>query len=169
MNQSKQKIYMRKLMPVLAVVFLLAGGCKKDGCPENNDVAPAAEEQMVAAYLTANNITATKHKSNMYYQVITPGTGGTPSQCSTVQVAYVGKLTTGAIFDQSTNYVYSLQGLIPGWMQGIPLIQKGGSIRLFIPPSLGYGNVDVIDPVTKNVDIPANSVLVFDINLVNYQ
>ena len=161
---------MRKLMPVLAVIMLLAGGCKKEAdCPQNNDVAPAAEGQLVADYLSANSISATKHKSNMYYQVITPGSGGSPSQCSTVQVAYVGKLTTGATFDQSANQVFSLQGLIPGWMQGIPLIQKGGSIRLFIPPTLGYGNIDVTDPVTKNVVVPANSILIFDISLVNFQ
>jgi len=160
---------MRKLVTGLMLIMLLAVGCKKDSdCPENNDVAPAGEEQLVVEYLTANNISATKHKSNMYYQVITPGSGGSPSQCSTVQVTYVGKLTNGKEFNPLTTQVFSIQGLIPGWMQGIPLIQKGGKIRLFVPPSLGYGSQERKD-ANGNIVIPANSVLIFDIDLVNYQ
>jgi FKBP-type peptidyl-prolyl cis-trans isomerase FkpA len=146
-------------------------GCKKSGgCPENNAVAPAAEGQKVQDYLTTNSITATKHKSNMYYQIITPGTGGSPNQCSTVLVNYTLKLTNGTTVPQgSGDHAFNLQGLIPAWIQGIPLLQKGGSIRLFVPPSLGYGGTDQIDPITKNVTIPANSILIFDINLVDFQ
>ena len=161
---------MRKLMLGLVVLMLTISGCKKDAdCPENNAVAPAAEEQMVKDYLTAKGISATKHKSNMYYQVVNAGSGGAPNQCATVEVNYKLSLTNGNVVPQpTTNQVFNLQGLIPAWIQGIPLIQKGGSIRLFTPPSLAYGAQAQRD-ANGNITIPANSVLIFDINLINFQ
>jgi FKBP-type peptidyl-prolyl cis-trans isomerase FkpA len=159
---------MRKLVAGLALIVLMATGCsKKSECPEENTVAPAAEEQMVKDYLAANNITATKYKSNMYYQVLTAGTGGSPNPCSTVSVAYTGKLTDGHIFDSSPNSAFNLQGLIKAWIQGIPLIQKGGSIRLFVPPSLGYGNQSITDKSGRV--IPGGTLMIFDISLFDFQ
>ncbi|HTE27390.1 FKBP-type peptidyl-prolyl cis-trans isomerase [Flavitalea sp.] len=159
---------MRKLVAGLALILLMSTGCnKKSECPENNDVAPAVEEQMVKDYLTANGITATKYKSNMYYQILTPGTGAFPNQCSTVEVGYNLKLTNGNTIPQSPgNQVFNLQGLIPAWIQGIPLVQEGGSIRLFAPPSLAYGSQPQRD-ANGNITIPGNSVLIFDINVVD--
>ena len=159
---------MRKLVAGLAVILLMSTGCsKKTECPEENTVAPASEEQMVKDYLTANNLTATKYKSNMYYQVLTPGTGGAPNACSTVSVAYTGKLTDGHIFDSSPNAAFNLQGLIKAWIQGIPLIQKGGSIRLYVPPSLGYGNQSITDKSGRV--IPGGTLMIFDISLFDFQ
>ena len=161
---------MRKLVAAISLIVLIASGCKKDDdCPANNAVAPASEEQMVKDYLTANGISATKHQSNMYYQVLTPGSGAFPNQCSTVEVNYTLKLTNGSTVEQpTTNQVFNLQGLIPAWIQGIPLVQKGGTIRLITPPSLAYGSQPQKDR-NGNITIPANSVLIFDIRLVNFQ
>jgi len=164
-----KKPNMRKLLLSLVIVlFVLAGCSKKSECPEENTVAPAAEEQMVKDYLNSKGITtATKYKSNMYYQVLTPGSGGSPNACSIVSVAYVGKLTDDYVFDQSAGSSFELQGLIKGWIQGIPLIQKGGSIRLFLPPSLAYGNQTITD--SKGRVIPGGTMMIFDINLLNFQ
>jgi FKBP-type peptidyl-prolyl cis-trans isomerase FkpA len=161
---------MRKILLGLTAIVLLSTGCfKKDtGCDESKVIAPTSEEQAIVDYLAANSITATKHKSNMYYQIVTPGTGGSPNQCSSVLVNYTGKLTSGAQFDQGNGMAFNLQGVISGWTQGIPLIQKGGSIRLFVPPTLGYGNVDAEDE-NGNVIIPAGSILIFDVTLTDYQ
>jgi FKBP-type peptidyl-prolyl cis-trans isomerase FkpA len=160
----------RSVVLLLCVVLAMTGCKKSGGCPENNAVAPAAEGQLVQDYLTTNSISATKHKSNMYYQIVTPGTGGSPNQCSTVLVKYSIKLTNGStVPNQPTdNIAFNLQGLIPAWIQGIPLLQKGGSIRLFVPPSLAYGSQQQTD-ANGNVTIPANSILIFDINLVDFQ
>ncbi|MET0243107.1 MAG: FKBP-type peptidyl-prolyl cis-trans isomerase [Flavitalea sp.] len=159
---------MRKLLVAVAAIIVLGTGCKKSGeCSEDNTVAPQSEGDAIAAYLQTNGITATKFKTNLYYQIVTPGSGGSPNPCSTVQVAYRGTLTNGNKFDESTNLTFSLQRLIKGWIQGIPLIQKGGAIRLFVPPSLGYGSADVKDGGV--VIIPGNSILIFDITLINFQ
>jgi FKBP-type peptidyl-prolyl cis-trans isomerase FkpA len=58
--------------------------------------------------------------------------------------------------------------LIIGWQKGLPLIKSGGSITLFIPPSLGYGNQDIRNS-SGAVIIPANSNLKFTIDLVSVQ
>ncbi len=169
---------MKKLLVslILAVtffgfIFLYSCNKKSDQCSatSSNVTAPQNEIDSVKKYLDANSITATLHSNGFYYTILTPGTGATIANlCSEVTVTYVGKLKDGTIFDQTTGgqtASFQLQQVILGWQKGLPLIAKGGSIRLYIPPTLGYGNADV-----KNngvVVIPANSILIFDIQLVD--
>lgn len=168
----QKRLFMRGIASVILCVALLSTGCFKQGndCPYSlrNITAPASEEQAVLSYLTANNITATKHGSNLYYEVVTPGTGATPQMCSSVLIKYNGKLSNGTLFDNQENAIYTLGSLIEGWKIGLSLIKKGGQIRLYIPPTLGYGNVDVKDN-NGTVIIPANSILIFDIVLKDVQ
>src|SRR5574343_51517 len=159
---------MRGISLFLVSVLVLASSClKKDtGCSYSvsGKTAPASEEQAVLTYLSNNSITATKHSSGMYYQILSPGTGTGPNLCSNILINYSGKLTNGNVFDSQNNAVFVLGSLIEGWKIGLPMLKKGGQIRLFIPPTLGYGATDVKDP-SGNVIIPANSVLIFDITL----
>jgi FKBP-type peptidyl-prolyl cis-trans isomerase FkpA len=148
----------------------LSVGClkKESGCQyaQSNLIAPASEEQAVKDYLAANNISAIRHSSAMYYEIILTGNSGlTPNLCSQIVSNYSGRLMNGNIFDQQPNAVFVLGSLIEGWKKGLPLIQKGGHIKLYIPPSLAYGDVDVKENGT--VIIPANSVLIFDITLID--
>ena len=157
---------------LISVLFFSTTSClKKDsGCSYSlsNKVAPSAEEQAVLSYLTTNSITATKHSSGMYYQILSPGAGTGPNLCSNILINYSGKLTNGNVFDSQNNAVFVLGSLIEGWKIGLPLLKKGGQIRLFIPPTLGYGATDVKDQ-SGTVIIPGNSVLVFDITLTDLQ
>jgi len=164
---------MRKLLLCLLVVVLLTPSCFKadNGCSftDNNIVAPASEQADVESYLSANGITtAQKHSAGFYYAIINPGAGAKPNLCSIINVAYTGTLTSGAVFDQQQALSFQLGSLIEGWRKGLPLIQKGGTIMLYLPPSLGYGNADV-----KNsqgvVVVPANSILIFEVNLLDVQ
>ena len=165
---------MRVLVAVLFLSATLLTGCFKSdtGCPYSNSskIAPANEEQALSSYITANGITAVKHGSNMYYQIITTGTGtASPQLCSNIQISYTGQLTNGNVFDSQNNVVFTLGSLIEGWKYGLPLIKKGGKIKLYIPPSLGYGSTDVKDQNTGNIIIPANSILIFEITLTDFQ
>lgn len=155
-----------------AVAAVLLSGCLKtnednrtctyDACALK---APAAEIESVKAYLTQNNINATQHCSGMFYAIDSAGTGKTPTPCALVAIRYKGMLTNGSVFDQSANRAeLALSQLIPGWINALPLIKEGGGIRLYIPPTLGYGNRDVRDNA-GNVLIPANSVLIFEVRL----
>lgn len=162
---------MRKLLViVLAVGFFV--GCKKqeavnectyDACAVK---APASEIQAVQTYLQNNNITATQHCSGMFFQIDSAGTGQTPDACSYISVRYRGMLTNGSVFD-STNtptQFFPLANTIRGWINGVPLIKEGGSVHLYIPPSLGYGSEGVKDR-NGNTVIPGNAILVFDVKL----
>ena len=74
---------------------------------------------------------------------------------------YNGTLLDGTKFDGNDNFNYPLSSLIPGWQEGIPYFGKGGKGILLIPPHLGYGD-------RPNGDIPANSILRFDIELFDF-
>ena len=164
---------MRMISVCLLSLLVLTSGCfKKDnGCPftDSNVVAPASEVTAVQNYLSANAITnTTQHPAGFFYHIKSSGSSPNPSVCSLVNTGYVGKFTNGNVFDQQTSFTYQLSSLIEGWKKGLPLIGKGGSITLYIPPSLGYGAVDVRDGQGQVV-IPANSILIFDIDLIDVQ
>ncbi len=157
---------------LLAVVMVISfSGCLKDEEPKQNceyDAcafkAPASEILEVENYLASNNITtAVQHCSGAYYIIENEGTGSIPNVCSFINANYVGKLTNGTIFDQGTfQQPLQLGQLVRGWVNTIPLIKKGGKMRMFLPPSLGYGN-------QANGPIPANSILIFDLELTYVQ
>ncbi|HEY0678509.1 MAG TPA: FKBP-type peptidyl-prolyl cis-trans isomerase [Chitinophagaceae bacterium] len=159
---------MMKFSWCLLLLGVLLSGCLKSdkGCPytESGIIAPASEQQQVEAYLAANNLTAVKHASGMYYQIVNPGSAVKPELCSVVTVGYLGKLANGTVFDQQNIISFDLGRVIEGWKKGLQLIQKGGVIKLYIPPTLGYGAYDVKD-ANGTVVIPANSMLIFDIEM----
>lgn len=145
------------------VMMLITGmvACKKDEdrkCPEVTIAAPASEVENLRTYIQANNITAVEDARGFFYSIDAPGSGTKPTVCSEVSVDYIGKLTNGSVFDSGNNKSFYLSDLITGWQEGIPLIAPGGSITLYLPPSLAYGSA-------ATDDIPANSNLIFQINL----
>lgn len=155
------------LLPACAalIVFIIYSSCRvvDNGCGYELDPAikaPDSEIVRMDKYISDSSIAnATKHSSGLYYQILNPGTGNYPTQCNLVGVTYTGKLINGSVFDaSSTNIFYSLKDLIFGWRIGLPLIKSGGVIRLYVPPSFGYGQTPV-------GSIPKNSILVFDVNL----
>jgi FKBP-type peptidyl-prolyl cis-trans isomerase len=102
-------------------------------------------------------------KEGFYFKINTTGANTDhPTICSNVVVKYKGTLTNGTKFDENTTGIsFPLSNLIIGWQEGIPLISIGGKITLYLPPSLGYGAV-------AQQNIPANSILIFDIELVSF-
>jgi FKBP-type peptidyl-prolyl cis-trans isomerase FkpA len=165
-----------RMQKIVSFAFLTVSLCffscfKKDtGCSYSNQTvsAPISEQQVVKKYLDSVGVSATFDPSGFYYSVVGAGSGTPPSVCSKIMVSYSGQLIDGSVFDQETDALFTLGGLIPGWKQGLPHISKGGEIKLYIPPSLGYGS----QPLYNNngvVVVPANSILIFDINLVNVQ
>ena len=101
--------------------------------------------------------------SGLQYKVIEEGTGAKPTIDNTVVVHYEGQLINGQIFDSSRQRgqpaEFGLGQVIRGWTEGLQLMKEGGKTRLFIPSELGYGPGG-----TGN--IPANAVLIFDVELI---
>ena len=151
---------MKKYFLLLSLLIIGFSSCKNDGF--NAAKQAATDDSLIRAYISANNITATKDPSGLYYSVITPGTGDYPVASSSVSVIYTGKLLNGSVFAPTSPLTSPLSQLITGWQIGIPHINAGGSILLLIPSALGYGNS------SPGAGIPANSVLVFTINLTGF-
>lgn len=151
---------MKQIFLAFFALTIIGLSCKKDtqDCGTVNTTAPASEVEALRQYLDTNNITATEDPRGFFYIIQNAGSGNKPTICNAVQVGYTGKLTNGTVFDSSAGVSFYLSGLIPGWQEGIPLIAPGGSITLYLPPSLGYGGAAV-------GSIPANSILIFDISL----
>ena len=158
----------KKLIFILPVLLFMIGCSKSDiPCPyvEPSTVAPTSEINTLQSYLTIPHPNAIQHPSGFFYEITSPGTGtATASVCSNVSVKYSGYLISdGSKFDENlTGITFTLGSLIVGWQKGIPLIKAGGSITLYLPPSLAYGSNAV-------GSIPPNSYLMFVIQLDNVQ
>lgn len=153
--------YMKRTLLLLSLAIasiFTACGKQESGCQPKT---PASEKADMTAFCTANGINYTEHTSGIFYQIITQGSGPTPSVSNTVSTVYTGKLLNGNIFDATANPVsFPLSGVIEGWKLGIPLIQKGGRILLVIPSALAYS-------CAGSGSIPANSPLFFDVTLTD--
>jgi FKBP-type peptidyl-prolyl cis-trans isomerase FkpA len=157
----------RVLIFVLPVVLLYA--CGKGNQAANCDLvmgSPSTVELTnVEAYLSLKGITATRDPRGFYYNIPAPGYGTEyPNLNSTVTVRYKGELTNGQVFDSTagaTTISFPLRNVILGWQYGVPLARKGAVVNLYLPPSLGYG-------CSATGDIPANSILIFRVEMVNF-
>lgn len=128
-------------------------------CCTSND--PAQNLQDSQAFLEANkNLTGIQTTaSGLQYLVVAPGSGGKPADGGSVTVAYRGTLPNGQVFDPGKSQIkFSLNGVIDGFSEGLKLMPIGAYYRLYVPPELGYGAVQV-------GGIKPNSALIFDVVL----
>jgi FKBP-type peptidyl-prolyl cis-trans isomerase len=125
----------------------------------------AYEDFTIVKYLESKALTGfTKTTTGLYYKIGQPGTGSPITADSTIVANYTGKLLNGVIFDRAvagSEATFKLNSLVKGWREGIPLIKQGGSIRLIIPSTLGYG-LDGSSP-----SVPAFSALDFEITVTD--
>ena len=102
--------------------------------------------------------------SGLQYIIEVPGNEVKPGPQDTVEVNYRGCLLDGKQFDSSYDrgetIKFPLNGVIPGWTEGLQLIGEGGKEKLWIPFNLVYGGRDM------GPDLPAYSTLVFDVELI---
>ena len=138
------------------------------------DKQKGVDEKVIQDYLAKNGLTAKAQKtdSGVYYIVTQPGSGPTPKPGEMVTVHYTGKLLDGKVFDSSrTNpqsggkpaqFQLGVGMVIPGWEEGVSKLHKGEKATLVIPSTLAYGP-------RGNQGIPPNSVLLFDIELLDIQ
>lgn len=102
--------------------------------------------------------------SGLQYIVEKEGTGKTPGPNDVVKAHYKGTLINGQQFDSSIERgqpaEFPVNGVIKGWTEALQMMKVGGKVKLFIPPDLAYG------PAARP-GIPANSVLLFDVELLD--
>lgn len=104
--------------------------------------------------------------SGLQYKVITEGTGDNPKPEDVVEVHYTGKLIDGTVFDSSVErgqpVKFPLNGVIPGWTEGLQLMKPGAKYMLYIPSSLAYGD-------RGTGPIPGGATLIFEVNLLSIE
>lgn len=102
--------------------------------------------------------------SGLQYKVIAPGDGGVrPSDNEVVLITYKGMLTDGSTFDEAAQPTpMPVAGVVPGFAEGLKLMPRGATYRLWIKPGLGYGE-------RAAGPIPAHSILVFDLKLLDFK
>ncbi len=105
-------------------------------------------------------------ESGLQYQVIEEGSGITPDANDTVKVHYIGKTIDGETFDSSVDRdepaSFPVNGVIPGWTEGLQLMEEGAKYKLFIPTDLAYGT-----RVRSGGKIEPNEALIFEVELLD--
>lgn len=135
------------------------------------------DEADIQAYLSKNNVKTVKGRAGTYVEVLQPGSGPNIDSTNVVYVNYTGRTLNGAKpFDSNTDPAYQHveplpvnftsdptlgTSVIPGWMDGLQMLNKGAKARFYIPSELGYGQRGMLP------DIAPNSVLVFDVEVVD--
>ncbi|MFW2475971.1 MAG: DUF3472 domain-containing protein [Sediminibacterium sp.] len=117
----------------------------------------------IAEAVKAGKIDTTGSIESVYYHILSQGTGEYVSVTDTVTVHYKGSLLSdGSIFDKTRDKpaTFPLRRLIRGWQLALPKCRVGGKVRVIIPSAQAYGIR------TRSKDIPPNSILVFDIEVV---
>ena len=117
-----------------------------------NPIVPAAQRTCTS-----------RTPSGLGYTMLRPAPGAMPAASDVVLVNYIGYLaTTGAVFDQGMRSPLPVNGVIPGFSQGLQMLGRTGIARFCIPAAMGYGT-------RASGPIPANADLVFQVELVDYK
>lgn len=126
---------------------------------------PPSKRALERAFLeeNANKPGIVTTKSGLQYLILKEGEGTEhPKYRNTIRIHFHGSLIDGTVFESTLNRAHPmtmrLENLIPGWTEGIKLMNVGDKYRFYIPSKLGYGS-------SKTGIIPAYSVLIFDIEL----
>lgn len=153
------------LAAVLAALCLPLAACEKGTDPKVAAANLSAGEAFLAKNKTAPGVVTLA--DGLQYKVVTSGPPGgrSPKVRDEVKVHYEGKLLTGEVFDSSFERgapaTFPLRGLIPAWVEVIPMMKPGDEWILWAPAKLAYGDQD-------KGPIPANSVLEFRIQLIDF-
>jgi FKBP-type peptidyl-prolyl cis-trans isomerase len=167
MNTTSTAIAVALAVVVIGLIFIFPGFSPFDLSPQQ----PAAQLQETTTTNQDQTSTTTTMSDVTQLQITdqTVGTGAVAEAGDSVTVNYVGSLTNGQVFDASANhgttgFTFTLGAgqVIAGWDQGVAGMKVGGKRTLVIPPAMGYGS-RAVGP------IPADSTLVFQVELVNVQ
>ena len=129
--------------------------------------APTSSATPTKSDSFTDSVCLTTLSDGLQYGDLIAGTGPTPIKGQRITAQYTGWLTNGTLFDSSRqsgrtpfSFAIGTNAVIKGWDEGIITMHVGGKRRLVIPPALGYGG-------TANGPIPANSTLVFEVELLS--
>ncbi|MBF9238822.1 FKBP-type peptidyl-prolyl cis-trans isomerase [Hymenobacter sp. BT683] len=135
---------------------------QQDQDPNSMNNNKAEGEAFLAQNAAKSGVTTLP--SGLQYEVLTQGTGKTPTLKSSVTTHYHGTLINGTVFDSSYQRgqpaTFPVNGVIAGWTEALQLMPEGSKYRLYIPSDLAYGKRGA------GRDIPGDTALIFDVELI---
>lgn len=124
---------------------------------------------VAAAFAWFNVPHAKKLAGGVTLETLQEGKGPSPTTSDIALINYKGMLGDGKVFDQGQGVPMPVTGVVPGFSTGLQAMQAGGKYRLRIPAEQAYGSEEKRNQQTGEVVIPANSDLVFDIDLLEFR
>ena len=168
-SRALRRLVMAVVLPLLAAPLPVNGAALQKGKPRGSVPAPVkASSAIIALPLTpivpkGQRLCSARAPTGLGYTMLRPGSGAKPTQGDVSLVNYIGYLaTTGAVFDQGMRSPLPVNGVIPGFSQGLQMLAKTGVARFCIPAAMGYGS-------QASGPIPANSDLVFQVELLDFK
>lgn len=154
---------MQKL--IISAIFIgalaLQGCMSSDDEPFDPDAQLIADIQAIDDYLAANNIEAEEHESGFRYIIEELGDGPAILDTFPIIMNYEARTLDGTVFDEDEEFYHTLgNGSLPAWVIGLPFINEGGSIQMFIPSGLAFGQFEL-------QELPANSNVIYNISVTN--
>jgi FKBP-type peptidyl-prolyl cis-trans isomerase FkpA len=121
----------------------------------------------VAAWLNVPH--AKRLTGGVTIETLEAGKGASPTTSDIALINYKGMLTNGKVFDQGQSVPMPVTGVVPGFSTALQAMQAGGKYRIRIPAAQAYGADEKRNQQTGEVVIPANSDLVFDVDLLEFR
>lgn len=149
---------MNKALFFIGLISLLVTSCKTYSEEEVQGF-----DKIIQKFVMKSGLNYEKSESGLYYLIEKEGEGEFIKFTDEVSFRYTGKLLSGKTFDgryKRTPITFEVSKLIEGWKEGMMYLKKGGKAKLIVPPTLGYGD-------NQLPDIPANSILYFEIEVVD--
>ena len=140
-------------------------------CSTITATAPSSEVFPLKTYLEDSGINAIQDYRGFFYTMDSTAVPDSITNrikvCSSVTVTYKGYFENGQVFDSSVSSLsLPLATTITGWQEALPLMKKGATLTLYLPPSLAYGGTGSQGSPQL---IPPNTPLIFTIKLYDYQ
>ncbi len=129
----------------------------------------ATDKKLIQQYCIDNKLKTKRTSSGISYVITKKGKGQTANPGDQLKVHYEGRLLNGTLFDSSFgaqpfSFVLGSGKVIPGWEEGLQFFKKGSEGWLLLPSKLAYGPMSIDE---DNIQIPANSALVFKIKVLD--
>ena len=136
-----------------------------------NSAQTATDDRLLQEYFAKNSLQPTKTASGLYYTINQEGTGDVIKSGQTAEMKYIGKTLDGKVFDANMGAEAKRTEALPvtvgqgqvirGWDEGLQLLKKGSKATFYIPSPLAYGKQ------AMGETLPANSVLIFEVEVVD--
>lgn len=150
----KRKAFICSILIPIAFVLL---SCNRD----DPDVIAERDRKKILEYIEEQDLDATELDEGVFIAITKEGIGGNPSENSQVLVNYVGYLLNGNVFDSRSNQKIWLSNVVRGFRIGVIELNRGSRATILIPSAAGYGQF-------AQSGIPMNSVLIFDVELIDF-